>query len=283
MKQELLDFALELGREAGRQLSDCYGRAEVGVKKDGTVITDADRAVDRFLHQQIGRRYPDHGILSEETETLYRGAPITWVIDPLDGTNNYALGVCYWGCSIAVVSEGTPVVGVLVMPVLGYEFWAAQGEGAYLNGERLGGHPRGVTERNSFLAICSRTARYLELPMRQKVRLLGSAAYDLAAVAQGIAVGCSLLLPHIWDLAAGWLLLQESGRAVGTLLPGAPDPFPMLPGAEYENKVFPLAAGADRSLLQQITGRVEIKPRARERFDSLAAAGWDTEAWRGGP
>ena len=108
---DLLSFARELGREAGRQLLDWRGRAVASVKADGSVVTEADHAVDRFLFQRIQARYPDHGVLSEEADTIYGGQPFTWVIDPLDGTTNYALGVCYWGCSIAVLSGGVPLVG----------------------------------------------------------------------------------------------------------------------------------------------------------------------------
>ena len=279
---ELLVSCLELAREAGQRLLASYGRVQAEVKADGSVITAADREVDRFLHREIHKLYPDHEVISEEAETVYTGRAPTWVIDPLDGTANFALGVGYWGCSIAVVTEGIPLVGVLVMPLLRLEFWAVRGGGAFLNGERLGGPARGVSERNSFLAICSRTWRYLGIPVRQKARLLGSAAYDLAAVAQGIAVGCSQVLSHIWDLAAGWLLLQESGRAVGPLLPGAPDPFPMIGGLDYGGRVFPLAAAADRRFLREIQSVTRIKPEARERFDQLAAAAWDTTACMGG-
>lgn len=284
MREELLGFARELGQDAGRLLLEQQGRAEVSVKWDGSVVTEADLAVDRLVQQRIQASYPEHGILSEESHTVYGGAAdgerFTWVIDPLDGTTNYSLGICYWGCSIAVVSEGMPVVGVLVMPKLGAEFWAVKGGGAFLNGERLGGGRGGVSSRSSFVAICSRSWRFLELPVRQKGRLLGSAAYDLAAVAQGIAVGCSQVLSHIWDLAAGWLLVQEAGRSVGSLLADAPDPFPMVPGLDYESKVFPLAAGIDEGVLRLIQRRVRIKPAAQGRFDALVEAGWDVHAAR---
>jgi myo-inositol-1(or 4)-monophosphatase len=270
----LLGFAQDLGHEAGRQLLAWRGRAGSSLKRDGTVVTDADRAVDRWLCQAIRGRFPDHGILSEEADTAYAGRPLTWVIDPLDGTTNFALGICYWGCSIAVVSHGEPVVGVLAMPELRALFWATHEGGAFMDGERLGGPARGVSEANSFLALCSRSLRYLELPMPQKGRLLGSAAYDLAAVAQGIAVGVTQVSPHIWDIAAGWLLLREAGRAVGPLLPGVPDPFPMVPGVDYEDRIFPLAAGADGAVLHKIQRVVRIKPEHADRISAWAAAGW---------
>lgn len=273
---ELLTFARDLGRQAGQILVDWRGRAAAELKWDGSVVTEADLAADRFLREQIRTRYPEHGILTEEASTIYAGDhPYTWVIDPLDGTNNYALGVCYWGCSIAVVAGGEPVLGVLVMPLLGVEFWAQKGVGAFANGERLGGSAQGLSESNHFLAICTRTWRYLNLSMPQKARLLGSAAYDLAAVAQGMAVGCSQVTSHIWDLAAGWLLLREAGRAVGPLLPGVPDPFPMLPGIDYAGRIFPLAAGADADTLARIQARVSIKPEAQARLGGWKAAGWD--------
>jgi myo-inositol-1(or 4)-monophosphatase len=284
MIEELLGFARELGRDAGRLLQEQQGRAAVSLNWDGSLVNETDLAVDRLVQQRIQASYPGHGILSEESHTVYGGAAdgerFTWVIDPLDGTTNYSLGLCYWGCSIAVVSDGMPVVGVLVMPMLGAEFWAIKGGGAFLNGERLGGGGGGVSKRSSFVAICSRSWRYLELPVRQKGRLLGSAAYDLAAVAQGIAVGCSQVLSHIWDLAASWLLIQEAGRSIGSLLPDAPDPFPMVPGSDYESRVFPLAAGSDEEFLRLIQSKVRIKPAAQGRFDALAEAGWDMRAAR---
>ncbi len=278
--KELLDFARDLGRQAGRQLLNWRGRVTADVKQDGSVVTEADYALDRFLCQQIRARYPDHGIISEESSTGYQGRPFTWVIDPLDGTTNFALGLAYWGCSIALVAEGVPLLGVVVMPGLGLEFWALRGEGAYCDGERMGGPPQPVAERNSFLAVCSRSWKHLDLSAPYKGRILGSAVYDLAAVAQGLAVGCTQVSSRIWDVAAGWLLLCEAGRAVGPLLPGAPEPFPMAPGTDYGGLVFPLAAGSDQQVLEMILSRVKVKPSSEERFRSLAAAGWDANLWR---
>ena len=275
MSDELLVFARGLGQEASRQLVAWRGRAAASEKGDGTVITEADRAVDRFLGQQIRSRYPDHAVLSEEGEMNYAGRPFTWVIDPLDGTTNFALGLYYWGCSIALVHEGQPTLGVVTMPMLGAEYWAQRGGGAFLNGQRLGGPPQGVSERNSFLAMCSRTWRYLRLPMPQKARLLGSAAYDLAALAQGTAVGVCQLRSHIWDLAAGWLIAKEAGRALGRLFPDAPDPFPMAPAADYEHRVFPLAGGADEGVLRMIQQRVRVRSEAADHISAWSAAGWD--------
>ncbi len=273
-RDAFLRFAQDLGREAGRQLLAWRGRAGASLKRDGTVVTDADRAVDGWLCEAIRQRFPDHGVLSEEADTVYAGRSLTWVIDPLDGTTNFALGIYYWGCSIAVVSDGEPIAGVLAMPELNSLFWASRGGGAFLDGEKLGGPARRVSEENSFVAFCSRSLRYLDLPMPQKGRLLGSAAYDLAAVAQGIAVGATQVSPHIWDLAAGWLLLQEAGRAVGPLLPGVPNPFPMVPGMDYEDRIFPLAAAADEEMLHKIQQVVKIRLERAERINAWAGAGW---------
>jgi myo-inositol-1(or 4)-monophosphatase len=278
--EALLSFARELAREAGGQLAAWYGRAATGTKDDGSVITEADRAVDRHLGERIRARYPDHAILSEESETYYEGRPVTWVIDPLDGTTNFALGICYWGCSIGIVVDGRPAAGVLTMPELGAEFWAREGMGTFLNGQRLGGPARRVTERNSFIAICSRTWRYFDVMVRYKGRLLGSAAYDLAAVADGIAVGCIQAASHIWDVAAGWILLSEAGRPAGPLFPEAPDPFPMIPGTDYRDRIFPLAAAADKETLGKIRSKVRVREQLKEQWKAWTAAGWEMDAWR---
>jgi myo-inositol-1(or 4)-monophosphatase len=271
---DLLNRARQWGREAGLQLLQWHGRAATEEKSDGSVVTEADRAVDAFISGQIRACFPDHAVLSEEGATTYDGQPFTWVIDPLDGTNNYALGVRYWGCSIGVLAAGVPVVGVLVMPGLEAEFWAVRGQGAFLNGVRLGDLPGVVSERNSFVALCSRSWRYLEVSLPQKPRILGSAAYDLAAVAQGIAVASIQIAPHIWDLAAGWLLVQEAGRWCGPLLPNAPDPFPLVAGDDYAGRFFPTAAAATQEMLNAVQNGVHVKLSATARLGRWAVAGW---------
>ena len=80
---------------------------------------------------------------------------------------------------------------------------------------------------------------------------------------------------HVWDATAGWILLKESGRAVGRLLPGTPLPFPMVPGTAYEGRVFPLAAGMDEAFLTQLQSAVRVTTSAQPRFDAWAAGGWD--------
>ena len=93
-------------------------------------------------------------------------------------------------------------------------------------------------------------------------------------MAQGIAVGSAQVTPHIWDIAAGGLLLLEAGRAVGPLFSGAPNPFPLDPGDDYEDRVFPMVSGADETILRAITGGVRIKPGMEARLAGWAAAGW---------
>jgi myo-inositol-1(or 4)-monophosphatase len=280
--EELLQFARQLGHEAGERLAALYGRVVATTKDDGSALTAADCEVDALVHRRIRQRYPDHGILSEESDTVFEGRPITWVIDPLDGTTNYALGIRYWGCSIGLVVDGQPAAGVLVMPLLDAQFWALQGAGAFLNGQRLGGPPRGVTEANRSLALCSRSWRYFELALPFKGRILGSAAYDLAAVAEGVAVASIQAAPHIWDIAASWVLLREAGRPTAPLLAGAPDPFPLIPGADYQGRIYPLATAADQTTLDRITGAVRLKDSMEARWRAWAAAGWDLAAGRTG-
>jgi len=280
--EELVQFARQLGHEAGDRLAALYGRVVATTKDDGSALTAADCEVDQLVRRRIHRRYPDHGILSEESDTVYEGRSVTWVIDPLDGTTNYALGICYWGCAIGLVVEGQPVAGVLVMPLLDAHFWALQGAGAFLNGQQLGGPPRGVTEANSSLALCSRSWRYFELALPFKGRILGSAAYDLAAVAEGVAVASIQAAPHVWDITASWVLLSEAGRPTAPLFAGVPEPFPLIPGADYRSRIYPLATAADQATLDRITGAVRVKGDMEPRWRAWAAAGWDLAAGRAG-
>lgn len=214
-----------------------YYRAEVVVHTKGgdarNLVTDADLAADAALHQALQVAFPDHARLSEEAyqpgDTLDDDTP-TWVIDPIDGTSNFAHRLPFFAISIGLCHAGEPLVGVVHAPVLGWTFAAARGQGATLNTLPLSVSHR--TALSEAIVACD-WSRYP--PLRQRVlaahsalaeeahtmRSLGSAALGLAAVAAGwldIYFNFSL---YPWDTAAGALLLREAGGKL-TALNGAP-------------------------------------------------------------
>jgi myo-inositol-1(or 4)-monophosphatase len=269
----LLQFAHELADGAASRLLKWFGKTTAATKYDGSFVTQADLEVDRFIHDAVARRYPGHGLLTEETSLVYRGDEFTWVVDPLDGTNNFANGLPLWGVSIAVLCEGRPLAAVLDFPPLAERFSAVRGQGASWNGRPLAPRPPTEADGNHFFIIDSRGARHLEFSLRPKTRLLGSTAYDLGAVSRGMAVGCCELLPKVWDIAGGWLALSEAGATVAPLWSGV-SVFPMQPGMNYADRVFPLLAAASPPMWDAMRAGIRLKAGGDRVVRRLEEQGW---------
>jgi myo-inositol-1(or 4)-monophosphatase len=209
----LLDRRLDglVDRVAERQRAD-FGHMASDLKADGSLITDCDRWSDATLVEGLDQMYPGEGVLSEEGSKLLPASDAYWVVDPLDGTTNFAAGIPYWAISIARFQAGVPVLAILDVPPLRQRIVAVRGQGAWRNGKAL--TPPGLLARPSACAsLCSRSIRVLQcLPQQRfpaKIRLLGVASLNLVSVAMGQTVAALEASPKIWDLAAAWLVLQE--------------------------------------------------------------------------
>lgn len=132
----LQDFAASLADEA-RQVSLEYFRAHYDVtrKQDGSPVTTADLTIERRLKSMIEERYPNHGVYGEEDTQLRNDAPWVWVIDPIDGTKSFATGKPTFGCLIALLHEGVPLLGIIEMPALDERWIGVSGAVTRLNGQ----------------------------------------------------------------------------------------------------------------------------------------------------
>jgi len=225
----LLDFAIETARAAGRVLAERFGHVslEVSHKGDIDLVTESDLAAERLIVERIRSYYPRHGILAEESgAATHEGADRSaykWIIDPLDGTTNYAHGYPCYCVSIALEHEGELKVGVIYDPTRDEMFAAERGAGATLNGRRIRvsetgdlneallctGYPYDVRGRDDF------ARHFINFIMHsQGVRRDGSAALDLAYVACGRFDGFWEEGLRPWDVAAGVVLIQEAGGHV---------------------------------------------------------------------
>ncbi len=257
---DTLEFATQLAQKTGDLLCDFYQPTgiDVNIKSDRTVVTKADLAADKFLRQSIAQAFPEDGILSEEAGTIYPSHKrAVWIIDPLDGTTNFSLGLHYWGVSIARLVEGYPDLGVLYFPLLDELFTATQGGGAFLNGRQLKVKPPSPYQPTSFFSCCSRSNRFYEVQIGYKTRILGSAAYGLATVARGSAILAFEVTPKVWDFSASWLITQEAGGIIAPYK--GENPFPLIPGMDYAAKSYPLLTAATPELLEE--GRAKIRKR----------------------
>jgi myo-inositol-1(or 4)-monophosphatase len=224
----LLNFAIQTAREAGRVLAEKFGRAlQVSNKGDIDLVTEADIAAERLIVERIRSHHPRHAILTEESGDVVTAGDASseykWVIDPLDGTTNYAHGYPCFCVSVALEHEGSVVVGVVYDPTRDELFAAERGGGATLNGRGLRvsetsdlnaallctGFPYDVRDRGDF------ARHFRNFIMRaQSVRRDGAAALDLAYVAAGRFDGFYEEGLRPWDVAAGVLLVEEAGGRV---------------------------------------------------------------------
>lgn len=238
MKPELSDLKT-LAVEAGKILRAGYPSRpsfenNLGVRHKSLIdlVTRYDNESEAYLLGEIRRRFPGHSILSEESGALEGGDPATqWIIDPLDGTVNFAHGIPHFAVSIAFAVNGVVELGVVYDPMRAECFSAGRGQGAWLNGEPL--RVSQVQDLDSSLLVTGfaydiRTRpdknlkEYARLALlSQGVRRLGTASLDLCYVAGGRFDGYWELNLNPWDLAAGALIAAEAGARVTTVAGGS--------------------------------------------------------------
>lgn len=255
-----LQFATQLARETGQLLLEYFNPrgTQTDLKEDYSVVTEADLSADKLITEAIHKNYPADGLISEELQPEIGTAnSAVWVVDPLDGTTNFSLGLPIWGVCIARVVDGWPEIGVAYFPFLDELYSAARNSDAMMNRQIIHSQPPVPGQPNSFFSCCTRTHQHYDVSVRYKTRILGSACYTLCAVARGMAVVGFEATPKIWDIAAGWLIALESGAAVETV--DGSKPFPLRGNFDYRSKSFPVLVGADQDLLTKSRG--QIKPK----------------------
>ena len=222
--KEALDVAVAAAREAGEILRGCFHeQTQVTFKSRANIVTDVDLRADRCLKSVLQAEYPDHSILSEETELLGGNSTYTWILDPLDGTNNYSFGIPFFSIVIALTHENDAVLGIVYDPLRDELFSAVKGRGCFLNNK-----PVHVTKKTGVqdsligldLGYVDENGKRLldfisELwPNMYAFRLMGSAALGMAYAACGRLDLYFHILLYPWELAGGQLLVREAGGVV---------------------------------------------------------------------
>ncbi len=255
---DALEFAVSIALETGELLQKYYNPAGIHAssKPDNTVVTAADLAADKLVTSRINAEFPQDGIVSEESSHfLFNPHSPTWVIDPLDGTTNFSLGLPVWGVSIARLLDGFPELGVIFFPHINELYFASRGSGAFLNRNPIVSRAPDPAQPMSFFACCSRTFRNFNISIPYKPRIMGSSAYSFCMVARGSALMGFDATPKIWDLSAVWILIEESGGFIHSFedLPV----FPLSTGVDYSITSFPVLAAATPALMEK--GHAMIK------------------------
>ena len=213
--------------EAGAAQLKKYYQGEFKISNKESIndlVTEADHAAEKAIFEVIQQAYPDHFILSEETGEIKSNSEYKWIIDPIDGTINFANGIPICCVSIGLEKDGEMILGAVFAPIINELFIAEKGMGATLNGKKIK-----VSYKTEVMRSCLVTGfpyTYLDSPngpiqvfeklVRQgiPVRRLGSAAIDLCWVAAGRFDGFYEHKLQAWDSAAGFLMVNEAGGTV---------------------------------------------------------------------
>ncbi len=255
------NFVIGLARGAGRLAMEHFGRAERLTKTHAAAsaeaVTEADRAVQRFIVAGLRRRFRSDGIVGEEND---RGDAITfecpnpagrvWVIDPIDGTNNFVAGLPIFAVSIGLMERGRPILGVVYDVCRDSVIWAAAGQGAWRDTQRV----RAATTPLDDSSLIMITSNLLDasgrLPpwvlrlvgqTRWKLRCIGSAALEAAMVGTGIAHAAITVNGKLWDCAAAAAVVLEAGGRITDLSGCDVFPFDL---AGYAGAKVPFLAAA---------------------------------------
>jgi len=229
MTPQIEKLATILKRAAREELLPRFTHVESELKADGSVVTEADRAMQRRVREALQQHWPQIPLLGEEMSAaeqqtlLDESAEGLWLLDPLDGTSNYAVGIPFFCVSLALIRDGRVERGIIYDPLRDECFAAEAGRGATLNGSVLQAPtPLPPMERGMGLIDFKRldadlSARLARTPPYASQRSFGSGALDWCMIAAG---RCQLYLhggQKLWDYAAGQLILSEAGGVSATL------------------------------------------------------------------
>jgi len=233
--EKFKEIAIDLAQASGQMLMGSLGKVkDIGHKGEIDLVTEADRRSEELIVGRLREAFPHHAIIAEESGGE-RDAEYLWLIDPLDGTTNYAHGLPWFTVSIGLLKGEEPILGVIYNPPLDELFWVERGEGAWLNGEKIEvsstpqlsqsllatGFPYDIRESK-----VNNLDHFSHFSLRAlAIRRAGSAALDLAYLACGRFDGFWELKLHPWDMAAGALLVTEAGGIITDFKGSRFDPF----------------------------------------------------------
>jgi len=252
-----LKLAIKAAKEAGRILLRFYNKKSIShkLKKDKTILTEADLASDKKITGLIKTNFPSHSILSEESQSIKKQSDFLWIIDPLDGTTDFFHHFPFFTVSIGLAHKEEIILGVINNPVTDELYYAEKGKGCYLNNKKISvssinrlrlalvdfdsGH-----QKNSKKLLMS---LYKKLDPLTKIRVRKNGALDLAYVASGRLEVAINIGSKPWDYAAGSILVREAG-GLATNLRG--EPF-----STFDNNIF----AGNESIHQQVLRIIEKK------------------------
>jgi myo-inositol-1(or 4)-monophosphatase len=259
--QHDLQYATDLARGAGRVILDHYGKVERLTKTHAQTtdeaVTDADRASQRYIVAGLRQRFPGDGLIGEESDT---GTSITadipnpagrvWVIDPIDGTNNFIAGMGAFAVCIGLLEAGMPVLGVVYDVCRDEMYCAAKGHGAWKDTKTIRVPQTPLSDSSMLMMTSNLLDKRGQCPnfacrwiaqTNWKIRMIGSAALEAVQVAAGVAHGAVTVNGKLWDVAAPAAILMEAGGVLSDFEGRAIFPFDL---RQYTGAKVPFLAAA---------------------------------------
>ena len=221
----MLETAIVAARLGGQRAMEEINFIKASVKSGSELVTQADVRCQQIIVDRIKETYPDHGFIAEEggEDKIFKQPPrgaeaVWWVIDPIDGTNNFAHQMLLFTISIAVMYEGEPIVGVIFEPATDSMFTAVKGGEAQLNSRRITASKDKI-DKFSSIGLGSHfddgvPGWVCEIMQRTRFRNLGTAALQLAYVAKGGLIATIVSRAKLWDIAAGAMIAEAAGAIV---------------------------------------------------------------------
>lgn len=225
------DFIISLLREASIIANKNFGNVSSTIKPEDNnqVLTETDLEIGRLLVGKVKEEFNSHNIIDEEAGVVDNNSEYTWVIDPIDGTSNFANGVPTYGIMIGLLQKDIPIVGGIALPYFSEIYFAQKGQGVYCNNEKIKASSESMLSK-TLVAYCIDGHQENPELTRQEMKILGevilnirnlrtsNSAYDIVQVAKG-AYGAYVNKKHrIWDNVAPHIILEESGCTVTDFL-----------------------------------------------------------------
>jgi myo-inositol-1(or 4)-monophosphatase len=267
LKEELEDV-VKIAHAAAELVLENYGKVRRLTKRQDEAVTEADRASQRYIVAELKKRFPTDGIIGEENET---GDAITfdvskpngrvWVIDPIDGTNNFICGLGAFAVCIGLLDAGVPVMGAVHDVTRDWTYMAAKGHGAWLGSRKISALPGGLCDSSMLMVtsnLLDEEGKAPNFAMRWlaqtnwKIRMLGSAAIESVQVAAGIAHGAITINGKLWDVVAPAAVVIEAGGVICDPTGKEIFPFDLVGYTGGKVPYLSAAPGAKEELLREI-------------------------------
>lgn len=247
----LLDFAIKLAKQGGLTAKAFLGQTRTEHKDDNSPVTQADFIVQDKIISEIIEHFPQHAIIAEEADSRkanidYKNAEFIWIIDPIDGTRNFARGIPIFCCSIALLHKGSPIIAAIYEANFDWLFTATQKHNSELNGQPIFVNKDTFSSR-TVLAYSVDTCKPVPVKLRELFnecvfRNFGSAALHLAMTAAGMIDGVLNFSGKLWDIAAGALIVKQAEGIIAPIEDNGKSIWP-IDIENYNNEPVQLCAG----------------------------------------